>query len=91
MNLLIPLSFHVFLPDILQPFFNPPRTKTNIYERDWSKVDQEKFILDSFSIDWDQTLGIDKSDVGKSFKSFLERFNSFQDLHAPYKKISNKI
>ena len=31
---------------------------------------------------------MDKSDINKSFKNFLERFNSLLDLHAPYKKIS---
>ena len=69
-------------------FLNPPSSKSNIYERDWSKFDRENFILDYFLIDWDQTLGIDKSDIDKSFKYFLDRFNSLLDLHAPYKKIS---
>ena len=32
-------------------FSNPPSNKSNIFERDWSKFDQEKFILDYFSID----------------------------------------
>ena len=32
-------------------FFNPPSTKLNIFERDWSKFDQENFILDYLSVD----------------------------------------
>ena len=56
--------------------FNPPSLRFNIYERDWSKFDQENFILDYFSIDWDQTLGIDKSDIYQSLKTFIDRFNS---------------
>ena len=46
------------------------------------------FILDYLSIDWGQTLGIDKSDIDKSFKSFLDRFNLLLDLHALNKKLS---
>ena len=33
-------------------FCNPPCNKSNIYKRDWSNFDQENFILDYFSIDW---------------------------------------
>ena len=45
-------------------FLNPQGLKYNIYETDWSTFDQENFILDVFSTDWDQTLkGIDKSDI----------------------------
>ena len=35
-------------PDI---FSNPPSTKLNIFERDWSKFDQENFIPDYLSVD----------------------------------------
>ena len=37
-------------PDI---FSNPPSTKLNIFEKDWSKFDQENFILDYLSVDWE--------------------------------------
>ena len=47
-------------------FFNSSSLKFNIYEKDWSKFDTEIFILDYFSIDWDQALVIDKSGIGKS-------------------------
>ena len=52
--------------------------------KDWLKFDQENFILDDLSIDWDQTLGIDKNDTNKFFKYFLIRFKSLLDLHTPY-------
>ena len=39
----------LIVPDI---FSNPPpSTKLNIFERDWSKFDQENFILDYLSAD----------------------------------------
>ena len=37
---------------ILNMFGNIPGNKSNIYERDWSKFDQENFILDYFSVNW---------------------------------------
>ena len=49
-------------------FLNLPNLKSNIYEKDWSKFDQPNFALDYFSVDCDQTLPIDKSDIDKFFK-----------------------
>ena len=34
--------------------------KYNIYERDWSKFDRENFILDYFSVGWEDLLKIDE-------------------------------
>ena len=81
------------LPQFLKApniFFNPTSSKSKMYERDWTKFDQETFILDYFSIDWDQTLCIQSNDIDKSFKSFLDKFNLLLDLRAPYKKLSSK-
>ena len=41
-------------------FGNISGNKYNIYERDWSKFDRENFILDYFSVDWEDLLKIDK-------------------------------
>ena len=40
-------------------FGNIPGNKPNIYERDWSKFDQDNLILDYFSVDWEDLLKID--------------------------------
>ena len=80
-----------YLPQFLivsSIFPNPSSLKFNIVEGDWSKFDQESSILDHLSTDWDKTLGIDKSSIDKSNKTFLERFNSLLDLRAPYTKLS---
>ena len=59
-NVIFPDSiFPDHLPQFLivpNIFSNPPSNKSNIYERDWSNFDQENFILDYFSIDWNETL-----------------------------------
>ena len=51
-NITATISDH--LPQFLiapRIFSNPPSTKLNILERDWSKVDQENFVLDYLSVD----------------------------------------
>ena len=44
-------------------FANPPSNRSNIYERDWSNFDQVHFVLDYFSIDWDDTLKISDENI----------------------------
>ena len=58
-------------------FSNPPLNKANIFERDGSNFDQENFILDYFSTDWDVALKLDEQNVNYSTESFLNKFNSF--------------
>ena len=53
-NLTTSISDH--LPQfaiILNKFGNILGNKSNIYENDWSKFDRENFILDYFSVDWE--------------------------------------
>ena len=72
-------------PDI---FSNPSSTKLNIFERDWSKFDQENFILDYLSVDSENVIKSHCGNVDESFVSFLANFNSILDLYAHLKKIS---
>ena len=44
---------------ILNKFGNYLGNKSNIYESDWSKCGQENFILDYFSVGWEDLLKID--------------------------------
>ena len=37
-------------------FGNISGNKSNMYERDWSKSDEENFILDYSSVDWEDLL-----------------------------------
>ena len=70
-------------PDI---FFNPPSTKLNIFEKDWSKFEQENFLLDYLSLDWENLIKSNNGSVDQFFVSFLTRFNSILDLYASLKK-----
>ena len=47
--------------------------KSNIYERDWNKFDQENLILDYSSIDWEDFLKIDDLNVDNSMRTYLEK------------------
>ena len=47
-------------------FANISGNKFNIYERDWSKFDQENFILDYFSVDWEDLLKTDELNADNS-------------------------
>ena len=54
-------------------FGNTASNKSNIYERDLNKFDQENFILDYFSIDWEDLLKIDELNVDNSTQMYLNR------------------
>ena len=69
-------------------FGNISGNKSNIYERDWSKFDQENFILDYFSIEWGDLLKIDERNVDNSTKIYLDEINMLLDTYAPLKKIN---
>ena len=56
-------------------FGNSPGNKSNIYERDWSKFDRENFILDYFSVEWEDLLKIDELNADKSTKNSLDKIN----------------
>ena len=49
-------------------FGNISSNNYNIYERDWSKFDRENFILDYFSVDWEDLFKIDKVNADNSTK-----------------------
>ena len=55
-------------------FFNASYSKSNNYERDWSRFDQESFVFDYFSVEWDDFLLSSNTNAEKSYKTFLEKF-----------------
>ena len=70
-------------------FGNITGNKSNIYERDWSKFDEENFILDYFSVDWEDLLKIDELNADNSTKIYLDKINMLLDNYAPLKKLIN--
>ena len=89
-NLTATISDH--LPQssiILNMFSNISGNKSNIYERDWSKFDQENFIIDYFSADWVDLLKIDELNADNSTIIYLDKINILLDSYAPLKKLIN--
>ena len=68
-------------------FSNIPGNKSNIYERDWSKLDRENFILDYFSVEWKDLLKINELNADKSTKKFLDKINMLLDTYAPLTRV----
>ena len=68
-------------------FGNIPGNRSNTYERDWSKFDRENFILDYFSVEWEDLLKIDELNANKSTKKFLDKINMLLDTYAPLKRV----
>ena len=69
-------------------FSNISGNKSNIYERDWSKFDQENFILDYFSVDWEDLLKTDELNADNSTRMYLDKINMLLDTYAPLKRIN---
>ena len=54
-------------------FGNISGNKSNIYERDSSKFDRESFILDYFSVEWEDLLKVDETNADNSTKIYLNK------------------
>ena len=53
-------------------FVSTSGSKSNIYERD--KIDRDNFILDYFSVDWENLLKIDELNADNATKMCLNSF-----------------
>ena len=60
-------------------FGNIIGNKSKIYERDWSKLDRENFILDYFSVEWEELLKIYELNADSSTKMYLDKINMLLD------------
>ena len=69
-------------------FGNITGNKSEIYERDWSKFDRENFILDYFSVEWEDLLKIDELNADNSTKMYLDKINMLLDTYASLKRIN---
>ena len=86
-NLIATISDHLPQFAIIPKMFgNIPGNKSNVYERDWSKFVQENFILDCFSVDWEDLLKIDELHTDNSTKIYLDKINMLLYLCTSLKK-----
>ena len=87
-NLTATISDH--LPQLFiapEIFTNSPSNKSNYFECDWSNFNQENYIVDYFSVNWKNTINLQKNDVDHSLQSFFDSVNGLLKIHAPYKKV----
>ena len=59
-----------------------------ISEWDWSKFDQENFVLDYFSVDWEDLLKTDEVNLDSSTRVHLDKINMLLDTYAPLKRLN---
>ena len=82
------LKWGVDIPLQSMMFGNISGNKSNIYERGWSKFDQENFILDYFSVRWEDLLKIDDVNADNLTKIYFGEINMLLDTYAPLKRIN---
>ena len=90
-NLAIGISDH--LPSFLVKSKNSQKhmpKKHNIYTRDTKNFDRENFILGNISIDWNETLDLNKNDPSISLTNWFSKMNSLLDRYMPLKKVTKK-
>ena len=63
--------------------------RCDIYQKEYWKFDRKKFILDYFSIDWENLLKIDKLNADNSMQTYLDKINMLLVTYAPLKRIKN--
>ena len=68
-NLITTISNHLsqfaIIPNMFGNIFN---NKSNIYRRGWSRFDLENFVVDYFSVDWEDMLKVHEVNVDISTK-----------------------
>ena len=69
-------------------FGNISGNKFNIYKREWSEFDRGNFILDYFSVDWEDLLKIDKLNTDSSTRMYLDKINNLLDTYASLERIN---
>ena len=91
-NLTIRISDH--LPQFLiYPSFKSKKNyfrKSNIFLRNFKKLDSNQFKNDFLQINWDKEINFFNANTNKLYEDFFRRFNSLLDKHAPLKKLSNR-
>ena len=76
---------------ILPEFFcNALPSKYNICTNDWKKFDEEKFIFEFNSQDWDNILVLGKENVNETIDNYLQNLNNLLDKHVPSRKLNKQ-
>ena len=82
-NLIYHISDHLPQFSIFKNLNMNSNLKHNNFKRNWSKLEQENFILDFLEINWNNTLSLKEQNVDISFNNFYNSINNLIDKHAP--------
>ena len=91
-NLMRPLSDHlaqflIYLKQNAKKCLNEKKKKKN---RNYKKINRDKFELDLEHINWVEALKVNDKNVDFSLGNVLQRINSLLEKHAPLKQITKK-
>ena len=89
-NLRTSISDH-FAQFLIIPHANKPTSlKENVFKRDTTNFDNDKFIEELSNIDWYTELETASKDINKSFTILEAKVNSIIEKHMPLKRLTKK-
>ena len=90
-NIMHSISDHLIQFVILEDFITPkPLPKTNLYKRNFDKVDNNKLKEDLHKIDWINEILKNGNDINEIFDIFYKTFSEIVDHHVPLTKVTKK-
>ena len=90
-NITHSISDHLIQFVILEDFITPkPLPKTNLYKRNFDKVDNNKLKEDLHKIDWINEILKNGNDINEIFDIFYKTLSEIVDRHAPLTKVTKK-
>ena len=76
---------------IIEDFFkNSPKSKSNIFKRNWKNFDQNLFISDFENANLAEIIDVNKENVSLSLNSYLYKIDLLLEKHAPLNGSINK-
>ena len=85
-NIVTTTSDHYAQVLLLQNLTNKNPTRSEIYHRNFKKLNKNNLERDLVNTNWDEILEVNNGNVDKSFESFITTVNSIIAEHAPLKK-----
>ena len=90
-------NLQIAISDHLPSFLVVPRDNQNhlpkthnLYTRKTKNFDRTNFILDYLSINWDNTLELDKNNTNTSMQKFMDEIKLLIDKYMPLHKVTQK-
>ena len=76
---------------IIEDFFaNSPKSKLNIFKRDWKNFDQNLFISEFENASWEEIINVSKENINLSVNSYLYNIDLLLEKHAPLKQFNKQ-